>query len=263
VKTVLNKCFKKTFLLCPSLLILFLSSLVACSTLENQNSRSEAVILAESLQNGDRSSADKQRDGDRQPAGVLEFLGIGEDMSVLDVIAAGGYYTEVLSTAVGPMGKVYAQNPDFVLKFRDGANDKALSARLNNGRLSNVIRLDREIAELEIEKNSLDAAITALNLHDIYNRSPDAALSLLKAIKALLKPNGVLGLIDHRGNAGADNSKLHRMQLSQAVEVAKQAGFKVETSDLLSHSEDDGSQFVFAPGLRGKTDRFLLKLIKP
>ena len=39
---------------------------------------------------------------------VLEFLGIGEGDKVMDVIASGGYYTEVLAEAVGPDGLVYA-----------------------------------------------------------------------------------------------------------------------------------------------------------
>jgi|TARA_B110000240_G_C13183263_1_gene318691 predicted methyltransferase len=46
----------------------------------------------------------------------FEFLGIGKGMTVVDVIAAGGYYTEVLSVAVGASGKVYAQNPAAVLQ---------------------------------------------------------------------------------------------------------------------------------------------------
>ena len=39
---------------------------------------------------------------------------------------------EVLSYAVGPDGTVYAQNPAFVLKFREGANDKEMTLRLAN-----------------------------------------------------------------------------------------------------------------------------------
>lgn len=41
----------------------------------------------------------------------MEFLSITPGMSVIDVIAAGGYYTEVLSLAVGSEGHVIAQNP--------------------------------------------------------------------------------------------------------------------------------------------------------
>ena len=104
--------------------------------------------LATRLASGDRSAEDKARDAGRQPAQVLAFLGARPGMTALDVIAAGGWYSEVLAEAVGPTGRVYAQNPAVVLKFRDGANDKALTARLANDRLPNVVRWDREFADL-------------------------------------------------------------------------------------------------------------------
>ena len=130
--------------------------------------------------------------------------------------------------------------------------------------LPNVERLDREISELGLADGSVDAVLTALNFHDIYNgNGPDATQSVLAAIHKILKPNGVLGIIDHSGAPGADNEKLHRMDESKAVEAVKQAGFIVEaTSDVLRHPEDDRTRFVFAEGLRGSTDRFVLKLRK-
>jgi len=69
--------------------------------------------------------------------------------------------------------------------------------------------------------------------------------------------------VDHVGNPGADNAGLHRMTKAQAVSLAERAGFNVESSDVLANSEDDHTKMVFAPGLRGNTDRFVLKLTKP
>ena len=77
-----------------------------------------------------RSDEDKARDAQRKPAQVLAFLGLKPGDTALDVWAAGGWYTEVLSIAVGPTGHVYSQNPPMVLQFRDGAYDKALAERL-------------------------------------------------------------------------------------------------------------------------------------
>jgi predicted methyltransferase len=220
--------------------------------------------LAQALAESSRADADKARDAGRKPAAVLTFLEIGNGMIVMDVIAAGGYYTEVLSIAVGESGTVYAQNPSSVLRFRDGANDKALTARLAEDRLPNVVRIDADITETGVEPGSLDAAITALNLHDVYNRDPEQAVGLLATIRGLLKPGGVLGVIDHQGSPGADNASLHRMEKAQAIEVAGKAGFEVAgDSDLLANPDDDRTQGVFASGLRGKTDRFLLKLVNP
>ncbi|MDG1444075.1 MAG: methyltransferase domain-containing protein [Pseudomonadales bacterium] len=145
--------------------------------------------------------------------------------------------------------------------MREGYNVKALSARLSNNRLANVVRLDTELTDLQLTANSLDAAFTALNLHDVYNRSPEAAVDMLSNIKSLLKPGGIMGVVDHNGDPSQDNAKLHRMTQSQAIEVAEKAGFIVESSDVLANPNDDKSQNVFAS--RGATDRFVLKLTKP
>jgi len=220
--------------------------------------------LAAALDNPGRAQADKDRDAARQPADVIAFSGIEPGMLVLDVMASAGYYTEVLSVAVGEDGTVYAQNPVRMLQFRDGANDKALTARLADERLANVVRLDGSMDEVDIAAGSLDAAFTALNFHDTYYMAGnDAAVGLLLQIHGKLKPNGILILIDHVGDPDQDNAKLHRIPKQIAIDLAIESGFVVEADgDVLSHPEDDKTQMVFGTDIRGKTDRFVLKLRK-
>jgi len=225
----------------------------------------DVADLTSALDRDGRAAEDRARDAGRKPAEVVAFLGIHPGARVIDLIAASGYYTEVLSLAVGPSGVVYAQNPKVVLEFRDGANDKALSRRLADDRLPNVQRLDMALSEVPIEPGSLDAAVTALNFHDLYNgRSPEAADGFLKAVLALLKPGGVLGLIDHSGDPDADNEKLHRIEESKVERAVKAAGFELEaTGDLLRNTDDDRKQNVFDAAIRGRTDRFVMRLRKP
>jgi len=83
-------------------------------------------------------------------------------MTVMDLLASGGWYTEVLSVAVGPEGTVYAQNPPMLLGFNDNAYDKAITARLADNRLPNVIRLDRDETEA---RNRLINAFEEAGLH--------------------------------------------------------------------------------------------------
>jgi len=232
---------------------------LACASAPTAPSDLEAKLASPG-----RAEEDRARDAGRKPAAVVAFLGIEPGMTVVDLIAAGGYYTEVLSIAVGPDGKVYAQNTKFVLEFRDGANARAIGARLADGRLPNVERLDREIADLGLPPDSIDAAVTALNFHDIYNGAgPEAAAGFLKAVRAILKPGGVLGIVDHSGGVG-DDEKLHRIDEKLAVAAAHQAGFEVEaTSDVLRNPDDDRTKNVFEPEVRGHTDRFVLRLRKP
>ncbi len=212
-----------------------------------------------------RSEEDRARDAGRKPFDVVAFVGIEPGMNVLEILAGSGWYTEVLSIAVGPDGHVTAHNTAFVLQMRDGANDKAMSARLANDRLPNVSRLNKEIADLTPEDGPFDAAFTALNLHDIYNRGGEAAaVDAMTAIYDTLKPGGVFGVIDHQGLEGQDNAELHRMLKTDAIRVAEAAGFTLEAdSDILHSDIDDMTQHMRAEGIRGYTNRFLLRLRKP
>jgi predicted methyltransferase len=221
--------------------------------------------LAALLASESRAAADRARDAGRKPAEVMAFLGIEPGMNVIDIIGAGGYYTEVLALAVGPDGHVSAQNPAMVMQMRDGVNEKALSDRLANNRLPNVSRLDKEMSEISAADGPFDAAFTALNLHDIYNRyGEESAVATLTLIYSALKPGGIFGVIDHSGVAANDNSSLHRMQKEDAIRLAQAAGFVIEgDSGLLHVHSDDMSQGIFAEGIRGHTHRFLLKLRKP
>ncbi|MFK7896521.1 MAG: class I SAM-dependent methyltransferase [Myxococcota bacterium] len=226
-----------------------------------------APDLATRLATGERSAEDKARDAGRKPAAVVSFLGVKRGMTVVDLIASGGYYSEVFAEAVGPNGLVYAQNNAFVLQMRDGRNEKAISARLAEGRLPNVRRLDREMTDLGLEAESVDLVFTALNFHDVHDRfGRDAAIAFMRQAHTLLREDGVLGLIDHTGKTGpesAENEALHRIEEAKVVEVALASGFIVAgSSDVLRNPNDDLSQFVFADGMRGQTDRFVLKLRK-
>ena len=223
-----------------------------------------ATLAGEASADG-RSEEDRARDAGRKPFEVTAFVGIEPGMNVLEIIAASGWYTEVLSIAVGPEGHVTAHNSLFALQMRDGANEKAISARLVDNRMPNVSRLNKEIADLTPEDGAFDAAFTALNLHDIYHRDGEAAaVNTMAAIYATLKPGGVFGVIDHQGLDEQDNAALHRMLKSDAIRVAEAAGFIVEAdSDILHSDIDDMTQHMRAEGIRGYTNRFLLRLRKP
>ncbi len=241
------------------------NSQAPADAVEHDTAETMALDLATLLAGESRFAGDRERDANRKPANVIAFVGIEPGMNVIDVIAAGGYYTEVLSLAVGNDGHVTAQNPAMVLQMRDGANEKQLSERLANGRLQNVSRLNKEIAELTADDGPFDAAMTGLNLHDIYNNYGEAgAVEAMKAIGATLKPGAVFGVIDHHGADGADNKELHRMRIEDAIRVAEAAGFVVEAqSGMLHVHDDDLTSSVFAEGRRGNTHRFLLRLRKP
>jgi predicted methyltransferase len=224
-----------------------------------------ASELSTVLTASSRPVADRDRDSDRKPAQLMTFLGVTRGMSTIDVIGLDGYLTEVLSVAVGPSGKVYLQNTAYSLQLRDGAVLKGVEARLANNRLSNVVRVDDSLPNPAIPPNSVDVAITAMNLHDVFNlRGMPGAIAFMKGVYVELKPGGVFGVVDHVGNDTGDNAKLHRMTRQQALDVAKASGFIVEAeSNLYTNPADDHTKYVLDPSIRGKTDQFTLRLRKP
>lgn len=240
---------------------ILLAILTLCSLCGSAQTTNDELQAA--LNNPSRSDADKARDSQRKPVAVLSFFGIGKGMTVMDIMASGGWYTEVLSNAVGKSGKVYAQNIQVFLNYNDRMYDKAITARLAGNRLPNVIRWDHEFSDLGAA-NSVDAALTALNFHDLYNENPAWAAEMLAGVNKVLKPGGILAVVDHNGATGADNKRLHRITQQEVVDAVTAAGFElVATSDLLRNPDDDHTLNVFAAPIRGKTDRIIMKFRKP
>jgi predicted methyltransferase len=250
--------------------VVLAATLAACGSMQSSSSSGAKASagggdLAAALASANRPAEDKARDADRKPAELMQFFGVKPGMTTVDIIALGGYITEVLSVAVGPKGKVYAQNPPVALQLRDGMYAKAITERLANNRLPNVVRVDGDLpASSQIPLGSVDVAITAMNYHDVRNQSPELGAGFLKAVYTMLKPGGVFGVTDHVGNDGANNTQLHRIPKHFLIEDAKAAGFVVDAeSDMLAHAADDHTKVVFDPTLRGKTDQFVVRLRKP
>jgi predicted methyltransferase len=230
--------------------------LQAAQAQDEQTARMRAALASP-----ERSAENKARDEARKPIETVQFLGIKTGDTAVDMIAEGGWFTEVLSAAVGPSGYVYSQNPPFI---PESDAEKAMLARLGNAKAVRVPLAQAGIVE------KADAVVTAMNLHDIYNGFNDqpagepAAVDFLKAIYAALKPGGVLGVIDHVGVAGQDNAKLHRMLPQQARDAITKAGFTIEAeSTLLANPGDDHTKNVFDPAVRGHTDQFMFRARKP
>jgi len=221
----------------------------------------QAARMRTALASPERSAENKARDAARKPIEAVQFFGIKTGDTVVDMIAESGWFTEVLSAAVGPSGHVYSQNPPFI---PESDAEKAMLKRLGNAEALRVPFAQGGIVA------KADAVVTALNLHDIYNGFNDqpagepAAVDFLKAIYAALKPGGVLGVIDHVGVAGQDNAKVHRMLPQQARDALTKAGFTIEAeSTLLANPADDHTKMVFDPAVRGHTDQFMFRARKP
>lgn len=219
--------------------------------------------MAAALAHAQRPAADRERDGQRRPGEVLEFCGVEPGMTVADMMAGTGYYTEILARYLGQEGTVYAQNNRYVL---ERFADEGLSKRLAKPGLERVIRLDTEVDAPELPAGALDAALMFLFYHDTFWMKADRA-AMNKAIFDALKPGGVFCVSDHRAAPGAGASgveSIHRIEESIVSREVQAAGFVLEESSaLLAHPADDRSGNVFDPEIRGRSDRFLLRFRKP
>ncbi|HTR00447.1 MAG TPA: hypothetical protein VMH83_10670 [Candidatus Acidoferrum sp.] len=205
-----------------------------------------------------RPEADKVRDAARKPKETVQLLGLEAGQTVVDVAAGGGWFTRVLSAAVGPKGKVIAQFGPFALRQNNGQAAKDLAKELGN--VEAVFDPMNKIAP-----ESADAAITALNLHDTYNNGGEAAgEAFIKDIVTVLKPGGMAIIIDHNGNEGADNKTLHRIPVATAKALILKAGFEiVKESNLLANPKDDHTKPNRDESLGRATDQFLFVVRKP
>lgn len=216
-----------------------------------------------------RPEADRGRDAMRKPAEVLEFLGIEPGMTVLDMVTGGGYYAEIISSVVGDEGRVIAQSNEAYLGFVGDAFEQ----RFGSGRLTNVDVLMAENNELSLQADSLDAVMLVLSFHDLYHEDPENGWpridgpAFLAELKKGLKPGGILAVIDHYAAAGAPSETgdtLHRIDPAIVMEDMAAAGFVLDgESDMLRNPDDNLEMIVFAPDIRGKTDRFVMRYRKP
>ena len=212
-----------------------------------------AADFIDKLQADSRPAGDKARDGTRRPIQAINLFGIEEGMTIVDVQAGGGWYTRVLSAAVGSSGRVTSNVGPRALERENGQAARDMAAELGNVDIS----FD---AVGEIDASNADVAIAA---NEIHHANMESGVAYLQGMARVVKSGGKIIIIDHEGNPGADNSSLHRIAKQDVLAMAEAAGLELEMeSDLLHSNADDHSQMVFSPVLGRNTDRFILVFSK-
>ncbi|HUY17720.1 MAG TPA: hypothetical protein VMV15_00725 [Candidatus Binataceae bacterium] len=224
------------------------------------------AYITAAVNSPDRLAADRALDAGRKPAQMLAFFGIKPGMKVVDLVAGGGYTTELLALVVGPTGKVYSQN--YLPPGSKGS--KMIAAwheRLKQPALSNVVAIDKPVDDpnlLPVVPDSLDAVITNMNYHDLVNHKANLR-RMNKYLFRMLKKGGVFGIIDNSAQPGSgarDVGTLHRIDEQYVLDQVSQAGFRLAaSSSVLRNPKDDRTWFIFKH--RGQQDRFMLKFVKP
>jgi predicted methyltransferase len=217
----------------------------------------EAIVAAP-----DRTEGDRQADTRRKPAQLLAFTEVKSGMRVLDMETSAGYSAELLARAVGPTGKVYAQDSAEVIeRFVKDRFD----IRAKRPAMANVVHVVRPFDDpIPRDVADLDLITFFFAYHDISYMPVDRAVMNAKMFAAL-KPGGLLVVADHSAKTGEGITvarTLHRIEEKTLREEIEAAGFRLMAeADFLRNPEDPRDAKVFQPKI--PVDEFVLKYQKP
>lgn len=238
--------------------------LPACSNASPENL---GTVISKAVADPARPASYRAADVLRKPAETLAFSGVRPGMTIGEFYPAGGYFTRMLSDVVGPSGHIYAiENAG----WNDSARDDR--AMLAEGKWKNVSLDVQPFGTVNFPK-PLDLAWVTQNYHDLkidkYGPGGHAVdtVAFDRAVYKALKPGGIFLVIDHQGPAGlseADIAKMHRINRDTVVKEVTSAGFKLAGEGaFLRQPGDDHSKPIFDPSIRGHTDQYALKFVKP
>ncbi len=245
-----------------------------------------AKSLAEWAQGEHRSDAYRARNEFRNPVATLEFFDVQPDMTVIEILPSGGWYTEILAPYLRDHGKYYAAHfspnatasymPSILQSFEEKITaDPDLYGKITVRHLNPP----HEVAIAPAA--SADMALTFRNVHNWIMAGQEH--EFFASFYTALKPGGVLGVVEHRAkpDAGMDVMRTSGYVTEAYVkEIAAAAGFEfVASSEINANPKDPTVHpegvWTLPPNYRlgdvdrakymsiGESDRMTLKFVKP
>ncbi|MCZ7620682.1 MAG: methyltransferase [Myxococcota bacterium] len=250
-------------------------------------SESATERLQRAIASPDRSSESRARDAARHPLQTLQFFGVEPDMQVLELWPGGGWYTEILAVFLTGDGSLAITNYD-----PTGPQDQAQHryARVLADRLAADPARFGAIEVIEIEppdrfdlgaKDRFDRILTFRNNHGwIRGGYHD---QVYREAFRVLKPGGVLGVVQHRAPDGADalaSAENGYVPEAYVIEAAQRAGFRLDARSEINANPRDTKDhpkgvWTLPPSFRlgdvdrakyeaiGESDRMTLRFVKP
>ena len=235
-----------------------------------------------------RDPANTARDAWRHPGQTLAFFGLTPTQTVVEITPGGGWYSEILAPYLRDGGKYVAAIVDpasaaegrareYQQRSRTGLETKFAGAPAQYDKAA-VVAYDPKAPVFGADA-SADAVVTFRNVHNW--RSGGLAEGMFKGFFAVLKPGGVLGVVEHRANSDVPaDDRSGYVSEAQVIALAEAAGFKLAArSDLNAnprdtkdhpngvwtlppsnnHDEADRAKYAAI----GESDRMTLKFVKP
>jgi predicted methyltransferase len=245
-----------------------------------------AAALAQAVAGTGRSEANRLRDRYRHPAETLAFFEVDPSDTVVEIWPGGGWYTEILAPYLSRGGgKLYAAAPAWGLGGIDKlkAADPALY-----GTVATAGFPAAHGGAAPVPDGSADVVLTFRNVHNWrmgYRRDDkqDYSEQAFREIYAMLKPGGVLGVVDHRLPESASDERERTsgyIKVSTVRRLAEAAGFRLAASSEVNANPKDTADWpngvwTLPPSLAlkeqdrerylaiGESDRMTLKFVKP
>jgi predicted methyltransferase len=248
--------------------LLAAASLVICHSVHAQPANptpfQQRVIAA--MQGEIRTPEERARDVNRMPAEILEFFRMRENMRVIEILPAGGWFTKILAPVLKDRGKLYVAHPEgfYADAYRQIAHLPGLeevdeipwgaAAGGSAGPFGPSGRWDVE---------PVDIAVTFRNYH---NFSPADRATVNRSVFDALKPGGYYGIVDHtrRHNEPENRNNRRRVDPVLVIKEVQDVGFElVDFSDLYYRPNDALTLEVANPEVNDRTDRIALLFRKP
>jgi predicted methyltransferase len=231
-----------------------------------------------------RSAANRARDAYRHPKATLDFFGLQPDKTVIEITPGGGWYSEILAPLLRDNGHYIAalQAPtgDDEARADDTALHRKFAADPAQYGKAQIIRFDPK-APLLGAPGSADLVLTFRNVHNWV--MADTAPAMFKAFFAVLRPGGVLGVVDHRADDDATPDAVKAsgyLPTATVVKLATDAGFTLDGESEINANPKDTKDYpkgvwTLPPTLAlgqqdrarylaiGESDRMTLRFVKP
>lgn len=235
-----------------------------------------------------RDPANAARDGFRHPRETLSFFGVAPDQTVIEITPGGGWYAEILApylrddgqyiaAVVDPAAVAEGRGRDYQQRARSGLEAKFTGAPAQYGK-AKIVAYD-PAAPVFGPAGSADAVLTFRNVHNW--RMSDQAEGMFQGFFAVLKPGGVLGVVEHRAasDVSADDRSGYVSE-QQVIALAEAAGFRLDAKSEINanprdskdhpngvwtlppsnnHEEADRAKYQAI----GESDRMTLRFVKP
>lgn len=272
-------CLSKTIVL--SLLI----AVTGCAS-QNAGRPSSLPELDSILVASHRSAESRARDAFRHPKETLQFFGLKPEMTVVEVWPGNGWYTEILAPLLRDRGRLYTAQLDpsggeYARTTVDAFRAKLASRPDLYGKVVVTTLAPPPSKEAIAPAGTVDIVVTFRNVHNwmMFNWHREA----LAAMYAALKPGGVLGVVEHRGNPQLpQDPKAASGYVNEdyAIKLIESVGFKLVDRSQVNANPRDTKDYErgvwalppsYANGATdrqrfaqiGESDRFTLKFVKP